>query len=182
MKALLEKRKVFLGDHPIFLQGKVPKLGDRILTKIKALPARRTKTNLTEKKLLKGLVIVSTLPNIRSHACSQQVLDLEIESKKLFPKCKIFHIASDPESGWEEVDKLHPFLKSPGFTLTGIKKQEKDTFKSCFGVGVCDHHRMAHGLFALLDGEFIAIYIPRQQLGTPNIKSFLNKIQKKIAT
>jgi peroxiredoxin len=165
------KRKVFLGDCSIFLEGSQPKYGQKLANNITAKPARKTKEALGSTQLSQGLVFVSTLPNIRSFACSQQVLDLEVESKKKFPKSKIFHIASD---------LLHPFLSSPGFTLCGLSKDEKERFKSSFGVGVENENRIAHGLFALLDGKFIASYIPRQQYGVPNIKLFLNKVEKNL--
>ena len=174
------KRKVFLGDCSIFLEGSQPKYGQKLANNITAKPARKTKEALGSTQLSQGLVFVSTLPNIRSFACSQQVLDLEVGSKKKFPKSKIFHIASDPKSGWKEVDLLHPFLSSPGFTLCGLSKDEKERFKSSFGVGVENENRIAHGLFALLDGKFIASYIPRQQYGVPNIKLFLNKVEKNL--
>lgn len=174
------KRKVYLGDYSILLEGEKPQYGQRVANNIIAKPARKAKSSLGSLSLSKGLVIVSTLPNIRSFACSQQVLDLELEAKKKFPNCSIFHIASDPKSGWKEIDKLHPFLESPGFTLDGLSKGQLDAFKSCFGVGVENEKRIAHGLFALLNGKFIVSYIPRQQFGIPNIKLFLNKINAKI--
>ncbi|MCC5814070.1 MAG: hypothetical protein JJT78_04885 [Leptospira sp.] len=170
-------RKVYLGDHEISLVGEKPKLGRRVSTCFHANPARKARAKLTLEKISKGLVIISTLPNIRSFACSQQVFDLEMEVKEHLPEAKIFHVASDPKSGWEEVDKLHPFLKSPGFTLDGVDSESVESFKQAFGVGVKGHKRIAHGLFALQDGEFIVSYIPRQQYGIPNIKRFIRKIQ-----
>jgi hypothetical protein len=174
------KRKVYLGDSSIFLEGLRPKYGQKLASNICAKPARKAVEALDSSQLSQGLVFVSTLPNIRSFACSQQVLDLEVESQKRFPRSKIFHIASDDKAAWKEVDILHPFLKSPGYTLTGVKKGDKEAFKSCFGVGVENEIRIAHGLFALLNGKFIVTYIPKQQYGVPNIKSFLSKVEKKL--
>jgi peroxiredoxin len=174
---ILNRRKVFLGDHPIYLTGSKPKKGTQIHSNFYAIPARKAKTELKKRDLSRGLVIVSTLPNIHSFACSQQVLDLELETKKLYPKARIFHIACDPKSGWEEVEKLHPFLESPGYTIHGVGKKEADSFKNSFGVGVEGNRRIAHGLFALQNGKFMVSYIPRQQYGIPNIKKFLKQVQ-----
>jgi len=169
-------RSVYLGDRKIFLLGKKPSKGWKLTEYFQANPARKTRSKLTSDCLKKGLVIVSTLPNIRSFACSQQILDLENEVKAQIPSARIYHIASDPKSGWKEVEELHPFLDSPGFTLHGVPAEFVDSFKRAFGVGVKGTPRIAHGLFALLDGEFLVSYIPRQQYGVPNIRKFIRKI------
>ncbi|WCL50010.1 hypothetical protein [Leptospira sp. GIMC2001] len=179
-KSRSKTRRVFLGDHSMQLQGDKPKPGKRILGCFHANPARKTRAVLNENKINRGLVIISTLPNIRSFACSQQVLDLELEVRAHLPEAKIYHIASDPKSGWDEVEKLHPFLKSPGFTLVGVDKSSVESFKKEFGVGVEGNKRIAHGLFALKNGEFLVSYIPRQQYGVPNIKRFVNRVKDRL--
>lgn len=181
-------RKVLLGDRPIYLLGEKPKEGKWIHCNKEtneeelyfAKPARKANKDLTLKDLSKGLVIVSTLPNIRSHACSIQIMDLEMEVQKHLPHAKIIHVASDPASGWEEVEKIHPFLNAPGYTLHGVDSKSVLLFKKMFGVGVQGSHRIAHGLFAILEGKVLVSYIPRQQYGSPNIHRFIQKVKNKL--
>lgn len=166
-----------LGDHPIFLEGRRPKPGLRLPNRFYANPARNAKKKLSIKEIQKGLVILSTLPNVRSNACSQQVLDLELALKGWEPKPKLFHISVDPATDWVEIDELHPFLDSQGFTLSSVPKEISEEFSRKLGIKVKGNRRLAHGLFAFLDGELILSYIPRQQYGIPNIKGFLKKLK-----
>lgn len=174
--------KVFLGDMPVELTGKRPKLGDRILGKFRFKPALNTNTKFPNLEQIKGLVLVSTLPNVKSFACSTQVLDLEEEIKKRKLPAKIFHFASCGKESWFEIKKLHPNLKAKGYSLQNCNVEDVLEFKNCLGVGVSHSHRLAHGLFALYNGRIIASYIPKQQYGVPNIKRFLNRIERRFET
>jgi len=171
--------KVFLGDRPIELLGKKPKAGFRWDARFRIPPAHNTKTPLTDKDLAEGLVIISTLPNIQSHACAAQVLDLEEECKNRGIPAKIFHVACDCPEHWDEVKKLHPFLKAKGYSFENANKTDIETFSWNLGVGVKGSRRIAHGLFAFRDGSLVKAYIPKQQYGIPNIKRFLDSFSKK---
>ncbi len=168
--------KVYLGDKPIETYGKKPKPGDELPGKFVIPPAYNTKKVLKKDDITKGLVILSTLPNIRSNECSTQVLDLErcVTEQKL--NAKIFHVACDCPEHWEEVRHLHPFLKAKGYTLELADQTHTESFKQALGVGVRGSKRIVHGLFAFLDGKLLSAYIPRQQYGSPNVKRFLKSL------
>lgn len=168
--------KVYLGEERIELYGIKPKLGEKLRAPFLIPPAFNTISPLGKKSMDKGLVILSTLPNIKSNACIAQVLDLEMEIKARKLKAKIFHVACDCPEHWAEVRSLHPFLKAKGFSLQNASKKDSESFRISFGVGVHGSSRIAHGLFAFRDGRIIASYIPRQQYAIPNIKKFLNSL------
>lgn len=167
---------VYLGDKPIQVYGSKLKSGDKIESRFHLPAAYNTKQALKEKDIAKGLVILSTLPNIRSNECSTQVLDLEKEVKARNLKAKIYHVACDCPKHWEEVRHLHPFLKAKGYTLKLANERDTESFKQALGVGVRGSKRIVHGLFAFQDGKLLASYIPRQQYGSPNVKKFLNSL------
>lgn len=169
--------KVLLGDKPIQLLGKKPKVGFLFDKKFRIPPAYNTKKPLSDKCLEKGLVILSTLPNIRSHACSAQVLDLEEECKQRGLDAAIFHVACDCPEHWSEVKKLHPFLRAKGFTLEDANPTDVETFAMSLGVAVKGSLRIAHGLFAFRNGKLVKSYIPKQQYGVPNVKRFLDGLE-----
>ncbi|GBF48674.1 hypothetical protein LPTSP4_01740 [Leptospira ryugenii] len=169
---------VYLGDQKISTYGRVPKPGDSLEVQFSLPWAWNTKSRLRPKSIQTGLVIVSTLPNIKSNECSMQVLSLEEEVNARKIKAKIFHVASDKKSNWKAVVSLHPFLKAKGYILEEAEKDDVETFKQALGVGVKGSKRIVHGLFAFLDGKLIKSYIPRQQYGIPNIKRFLDAIQR----
>ncbi|XDD43816.1 hypothetical protein AB3N58_05560 [Leptospira sp. WS60.C2] len=170
--------KVYLGDTPVFLTGKRPKEGDRLDRNLELTPAFNTKSKRVHLKDQNELLFISTLPNVKSFACSAQVLDLEEEIKKRKIPAKIIHLASCGKDSWMEIKKLHPHLKAKGYSLQNGKKEDVSYLKDSLGVGVSQSHRLAHGLFVLRNGTVIASYIPKQQYGVPNIKRFLNRIEK----
>ncbi|TGN10095.1 hypothetical protein [Leptospira ilyithenensis] len=168
--------KVFLGDKPIELLGKQPKQGEWIKKNFRLPAAYNTKIPFTPDQLKAGLVIVSTLPKIKSNECSAQILNLEQELAIRKINAKIVHIACDCADHWEEVKNLHPFLKAKGFSLKFADTTDINSFKEFFGVGVKGSPRIAHGLFAFQNGYLIQSMIPRQQYGIPNIKKLLDSI------
>ncbi len=170
---------VLLGTKEIELTGKKPNEGFRWVKPFRLPPAYNTKKALSERDLEQGLVILSTLPNIHSHACAAQVLDLEEECKRRELNAKILHVACDCPDHWDEVRKLHPFLKAKGFTFEDANQKDINVFSESLGVGVKGSKRIAHGLFAFLDGSLVKAYIPRQQYGIPNIKKFLDSVEEK---
>ncbi|TGL67360.1 hypothetical protein [Leptospira levettii] len=170
--------KVYLGDLPVELIGKRPRLGKPIEGKYRFTPVLNAKNKFPNLQKSKGIIFLSTLPNVKSFACSAQVLDLEVEITKRKIPAKIFHLASCGNDSWAEIKKLHPQLKARGYSLKNCSQIEVENFKQKLGVGVKNSHRLAHGLFALKDGKIIASYIPKQQYGVPNIKNFLNRLER----
>lgn len=169
--------KVYLGDSPIQLIGKRPKPGQKLALKPKLPGVYNTRKDFGSVAKEKGYLFVSTLPNVKTHACSAQVYELETLLAEKGIEATICHISSDGKSSWSEVKKLHPGLKCLGFTLQEADKETVLTFKESLGVGVSNSHRLAHGLFAYKDGKLIGSLIPKQQYGSPNIKKFLSKIK-----
>lgn len=170
--------KVYLGNMLVELTGKRPKKGFQWQHNFQFLPALNTESNFPNLKNKKGLIFISTLPNVRSFACSTQVLDLEEELKKRKIQAKIIHIASDGKDAWSEIKKLHPTIKAHGYSLKNGNPDDINTLKEILGIGVVSSHRLAHGLFAIQDGILISSLIPKQQYGVPNIKKFLNELKQ----
>ncbi|TGL47708.1 hypothetical protein EHQ55_11305 [Leptospira meyeri] len=169
--------KVYLGDMPVELTGKRPKIGLKWCYTFQFKPVLNTNSKFPNLKRRKGFFLISTLPNVKSYACSTQVLDLEEEIKKRNISAKIIHIASDGETSWDDIKKLHPHLKAYGYTLKSCKEDDVIKLKNMLGIGVIGSHRLAHGLFAIQDGILISSMIPKQQYGVPNIKKFLTQLK-----
>jgi len=169
--ALLNKKKItLLGERP------------SSLTKIKPFiihPALNTKNRRTSSQLKKGNVIISTLPNIKSNACINQIYDISnIINKRKLP-IKVFNVSSDSPNNWVTVDKLHHDLHAKGYTIYNASEESINNFKETFGIGVLESQRIAHGLFGLKNGKIIHSMIPRQQMGNPDARKFLREYCKK---
>ncbi|TGK87123.1 hypothetical protein EHQ24_05900 [Leptospira noumeaensis] len=171
--------KVYLGDEPVELTGKRPKNGFKWKEDFQFAPVLNTNSKFPNLRIRKGIFLISTLPNVKSFACSTQVLELEEEIIKRKISAKIIHLASDGITSWEEIKKLHPHLKAHGYSLKNCNEKEINTLKTMLGIGVIGSHRLAHGLFAIQDGILISSLIPKQQYGVPDIKKFLNQLQDK---
>ncbi|MDF3819389.1 hypothetical protein P3G55_05740 [Leptospira sp. 96542] len=167
---------VFLGNKKIQLVGKRPKLGNELPLVPKFKGVHNTKQKFDEIFINKGYFFISTLPNVKSHACGAEVYDLEILLSEKGIDAKICHISSDGKSSWSEVKKLHPNLKGLEFSLDGCDKEMVQNFKESLGIGVTSSHRLAHGIFAYKDGKLVKSLIPKQQYGVPNIKKFINEL------
>jgi hypothetical protein len=170
-----KERRARLGDARIVLLGERPRVGARLATAFAVLPVRSVSSALTQDDLSAGVVVVSTLPNIRAHACHVQVLDLEEMLPRYLPTARLCHVTSDGVDAWREVDEYHPNLCACGYTLEGVAPAARQSFGEAFGVGVQSHSRVAHGLFLLVNGIFRLVHIPRQQLGSPNVSAFLRR-------
>ncbi|OQW30900.1 MAG: hypothetical protein A4E19_09145 [Nitrospira sp. SG-bin1] len=116
--------------------------------------------------------MVSTLPNIEKHACLAQIVDLEERGRERLPEWKIVHVSADHEDHWREVDRFHPNVQAAGYSLCCADQASREAF----GVGVEDHHRIAHGLFALRDGVFLKVEIPSDQMRPASIRGFLERL------
>lgn len=168
-------REARVGEKPIFLAGRRPRVGERLRACFAVPPARSTRVPLEPRDLDHGVAVLSTLPNIRAHACHVQILDLEERLSSYLPMARLYHVSSDGLDAWTEVDEYHPDLRARGYTLDGADPCAADSFRAAFGVGVVAHDRIAHGLFLLIDGVFRLVHIPRQQLGTPHVSAFLRR-------
>lgn len=173
----MARRQVKLGAETIWLSGGRPQTGEILNASFSIPAARLAQAPLTASDLRIGLVILSTLPNIQKHACLAQIVHLEERSRERFPDLRIVHVSADHEDHWREVDRFHPNVQAAGYSLCCAEPMSREAFVQAFGVGVEDHHRIAHGLFALQEGRFLAIDIPNDQMRTPEVENFLKLIQ-----
>ena len=171
-----EKRRARLGSDTIELEGAMPKVGERLDALFSIPAARHAESPLTTTELSQGLVIVSTLPNIQKHACIVQIVDLEAQAKERVPSARLVHISSDHMDHWLEVDRFHPDVETPGYSLCCADPISRRAFAQAFGVGVLDHQRIAHGLFALNEGVFVVVAIPEDQMRTAEVSGFLEQL------
>lgn len=169
-------RTVKVGTESFSLEGEPPILGRDIAHSF-VLPEAIGTGSISDAIMRKGLVIVSTLPNIQKEHCVQQILELETYTYKLLPaSTKIIHVSADERIDWKIAEKNLAGIPFHAYTLYDAEAQSAAAFREAFGVGVVGNHRIAHGLFALLNGKFINLQIPDDQLGVPNVPLFLKEI------
>jgi peroxiredoxin len=169
-------RSADLSGQSIWLLGSLPETGSRLIDVFAIPAARRAVANLTEADLSSGIVIVSTLPNIQRHACLAQIVELEEKAAHLLPGARIVHVSNDAAVHWREVDRYHPDVLAESYSLHGASASSRASFTSALGVGVLGHDRIAHGLFALRDGVFLAASVPFDQMRAPDVGPFLGQI------
>ena len=169
-------RTAFLGETVIELEGPAPRVGTSLVGEFALAPAHFAPVPLLAADLRHGPAVVSTLPNIEKHACIYQIVNLEEELARFSPPPRLVHVASDSARHWKEVEQYHPELRAPGYALAETDADSRDAFKAAFGVGVRGHRRIAHGLFALRDGIFLAAEIPDDQMSPPPVKLFLHRL------
>lgn len=165
-----------LGDRAVLLQGQVPTDGQRLTAEFVIPAARVADTPLTAAALRCGLVVVSTLPNIQKHACLEQIVDLEELGHTWLPGLRIVHVSADHEEHWKEVDRFHPDIRSEGYSLCCADPASREAFMLAFGVGVENHRRIAHGLFALLNGRVVAAEVPEDQMKPASVRVFVERV------
>jgi hypothetical protein len=176
------ERTVRLGERVLRLPGRAPAIGSRLDATFRIPPARRTDTPLTRESLVRGLVVLSTLPNIEKHACVAQIVDLEEHGRCLVHQPRIVHVSSDAAVHWAEVDQFHPGVLSESYSLAGCDDDSRKSFTGAFGVAVEGERRITHGLFALLDGVFLAVDIPVDQMRAPWVAAFLDAVHGALHT
>jgi hypothetical protein len=169
-------RTAHLGEAVIELEGPAPRVGTSLVGEFALAPAHFASAPLLAADLRHGPAVVSTLPNIEKHGCIYQIVDLEKELARFDPPPRLVHVSSDLARHWREVEQYHPGLRAPGYTLGETDAHSCNAFKAAFGVGVRDHRRIAHGLFALRDGIFLAAEIPDDQMSPPPVRSFLHRL------
>jgi len=176
MTELESGRTVRLGERLLRLPWRAPAIGSRLEAEFHIPPARRTNAPLTRDSLARGLVVVSTLPNIEKHACVAQIVDLEEHGRCLVHQPRIVHVSSDPARHWAEVDLFHPGIVSESYSLAECDGESRRSFAQAFGVAVEGEPRITHGLFALLDATFLAVEIPFDQMRPPWVTDFLDAV------
>lgn len=125
-----------------------------------------------------GLAFVSTLPNIHKHACVAQVLRLEHEVSHAWPHARVHHVSADGPETWAELDDFHAEVRAGAYSLALATEASSDAFRACFGVGVEGTPRVAHGLFAVLDGVVLGSEIPFEQMGAADVDLFLERLER----
>jgi hypothetical protein len=105
-----------------------------------------------------------------------QIVELEERSHDRVSGLRIVHVSADHAEHWEEVDRIHPNVRSAGYSLCCADQSSREAFVLAFGVGVENHHRIAHGLFALRDGVFLHVEIPHDQMRPAVVKEFLERL------
>ena len=174
-----EYRVALLGDKPLRLLGRLPQPGELLAPRpFSVPPARNAHAPLTTPSLRQGLVLVSTLPNIGRHACAAQILEFEEQSMRRLDAFRMIHVSTDEARFWSEVDHFHPALGAEGYSLFDADEASITAFGLSFGVAVEGHGRIAHGLFALVDGVFVGVEIPFQQLAVPDVGGFLDRVER----
>jgi hypothetical protein len=174
-----DRRPAVLGDKSIVLLGALPRPGDLLGPEPFAIPpARHANAPLTPASLMRGLALVSTLPNIARHACAAQILGLEEGALHRLEDFRLVHVSADEPACWREVDHFHPDLRAEGFSLHDADAESRRAFGAAFGIAVQGHHRIAHGLFALIDGLFLAADVPFDQMATPDVAAFLGRTER----
>ena len=173
-------RHADLGGRPILLLGHPPHPGRTLVEVFDLPPARKARAPLTDGELRRGLVVVSTLPNIQRHACVEQIVRLEEECAHRFPSVRIVHVSQDEAIHWAEVDRFHPGIAAASYTLHGASETSRVSFTWAFGVGVLGEQRIAHGLFALREGAFVAAEVPFDQMHAPDVGRFIHTLDSSL--
>lgn len=176
------RRQAQLGIQTIHLMGIVPVPGAPLQGKFVIPAARRADRPLTAEDLCRGVILVSTLPNIHKHACLSQIVDLEERGRALSEQLRIVHVSADHESHWQEVDQFHPDIQAAGYSLCSADDASREAFVTAFGVGVEGHHRIAHGLFLLRAGVFLKSEVPTDQMRSVEVTQFLRDASRCLMT
>lgn len=173
-------RNAWLGEEQIHLLGRMPHPGDRLEADFVIPAARLAQEPLTASRLRQGLIVVSTLPNIQKQACITQIVDLEEQVHAKWPDLRIVHVSADPAEHWHEVDQFHASVRAEGYSLFGAEPNDREVFVQAFGVGVASHQRIAHGLFGLQEGVFLAVEIPDDQMRPAGVQNFLTVFMQRM--
>lgn len=176
------RRQAQLGIQTIHLMGIVPVPGTPLRGKFVIPAARRADRPLTTEDVCRGVIVVSTLPNIHKHACLSQIVDLEERGRALCEPLRIVHVSADHESHWQEVDQFHPNIQATGYSLCSADPASREAFVTAFGVGVEGHYRIAHGLFILREGVFLKSEVPTDQMRSVEVTQFLRDAARCLMT
>lgn len=177
-RALAEIRLAHLGGRRISLPGSAPCAGDRLAARFELPPARSATAPLRSEELAAGLVFVSTLPNVAKSACLAQIVDLDEHTRHASTRARVVLVSADHADHWHEVDEYHPDVQAPAYTLEGASADHRASFVRAFGVEVAGHRRIAHGLFALVDGVFLTVDVPFDQMMSPDVGAFLERVRR----
>lgn len=171
-------RVIRLGDEILARVHLAPSPGDLLVGDFTVPPARHAAAPLIRADLARGLVVLSTLPNISKHACIAQITEIDEHAPAALPGVRIAHVSADEAHHWGEVDRFHGNVTAPGYSLCCADPASRAAFGRAFGVAVEGHRRVAHGLFALRDGVFLAAEIPFDQMAPPDVGTFLARVRR----
>jgi len=174
-----EVRRAYVGTRTVELYGRALAAGDRVDVDFTIPPARASFVPLTGERLGRGLVLMTTLPNIHKHACAAQIVQTEALARRVLPEAEVLHVASDRPEYWQEVDHLHGDVRAAGYSLK--TSADGDVFRAAFGVGVRGSDRIARGLFALYRGVVLAADVPEDQARTPDVARFVERTRSLLA-
>jgi len=164
-----------VGARIVELYGRVLAAGDRVDADFVIPPARRSCGPLTGDRIRRGLIVMTTLPNIHKNACSAQIVRTEALARAHLPEAEVMHVASDGCENWCELDHFHGEVRAAGYSLDGCA--DADVFRVAFGVGVRGSARIARGLFALHRGVVLAADVPENQGRTPDVERFIERVR-----
>ena len=169
-------RHADLGGRPIVLLGHLPHPG-RALVDVFTLPAiLRGTPPLTEADLVRGTVVVATLPSIQRNASVVRLVELEGVCAQRHPSARIVLVSQEESVQSNEVDCCRGRMSAASYTLSGASESSRVSFAWAFGVGVLGDQRIAHGLFALRDGVFVAADVPFDQMQLPDVSGVLTAL------
>lgn len=174
-----EPRRAHVGKQVVELYGRVLAAGDIIDGDFTITAARGSCEPLTGDRLRRGLVVMTTLPNIHKHACAAQIVQTELLARSLLPRADVMHVASDAPAYWQEVDHFHGDVQADGYSLA--LSADADAFRAMFGVGVRGSHRIARGLFSIWHGTVLAADVPEDQGRSPNVRRFIERTRSLLA-
>jgi len=175
-------RVVQLNETSLRLLGRLPQPGERLATRPFSVPPARNATSpLTRASMDDGLVLMATLPNLGRYVRAAHLLDFEKRLTGRLGEFRTVHVSTDEASIWAEFNHFHPGLAAEGYSLFDADEETVSGFGLSFGVALEGHGRIAHGLFALLNGVFVAAEVPFDQLDVTGVEPFLDRVERLLA-
>jgi hypothetical protein len=161
-------RPACLAGRPILLLGHLPHPG-RALVDVFRLPAvDHAGARLTDEDLRVGTVAVSTSPSLGPDSM-RQLEALKNACRRDLPFARVVHVSHDMDSSAAIDGSVHGEL----YTLEGASESSCVSFTWAFGVGVLGEKQIAHGLFALREGIFVAAETPFDQRPLHDVSGFI---------
>lgn len=168
-------RVVQLGGRSVRLERDEPRRG-ATFDAVFVLPRVDASGTLASADMSRGVHVVATLPNVRKRECSRQIDRLEKHVVDAVLPAELHDVTADDDSAWVTPKRRHPGLATRAYALLRAPSEHREAFKRAFGVGVVGERRSARGLFALVDGVFVSVIIPQNQLEGPSVKLFVSRL------
>ena len=164
-------RPACLAGRPILLLGHLPHPG-RALVDVFRLPAvDRAEAWLTDDDLRLGTVVVSTSPSLGPDAM-RQLESLEKACRRDLRFARVVHVSYDMDVSAATGETVHGEM----YALDGASESSRVSFTWAFGVGVLGEKQIAHGLFALREGIFVAAETPFDQRPLHDVSGFIRAL------